>query len=97
MSAQNNTENPATVPQPFAGYHVQIEYTDGLPAAGSLFAAVRTPQGLTLAFLRLLPGGRIRLDAFDHDARPLYFKASEIEVIGPVVLTPRTTAERRAI
>jgi hypothetical protein len=56
MSAQNNTENPATVPQPFAGYHVQIEYTDGLPAAGSLFAAVRTPQGLTLAFVRQLPG-----------------------------------------
>lgn len=88
---------PATeAPSTFCGYYVTIEYLGEIPLTGPFLAAVRTPEGLTLAFVRRAPRRCLRVDAFNGHTEARYYKTSEVEVLGRVVLTGRIAEERRA-
>lgn len=90
---------PSEAPSLFAGYRVEIEYSEDLPAAPSQYlAAVRTPEsgGLILAFVRRTGKGLLRVDAFDSSAEARIYPAADVEVIGRVTLTARVAAEGRA-
>jgi hypothetical protein len=49
-----------------------------------------------LAFVRRLPSGFVRLDAFDGSAQSHTCHALEVEMIGRIVLQDCPTAERSA-
>jgi fructose 1,6-bisphosphatase len=97
--SDNNTNLapfPQDAPTSFCGYHVEIEYLEGLPACGNFLAAVRTPDGLVLGFVRRAHRGLLRVDAFNEEASARYYQLSQIETVGRVVLKGRVAAVRRA-